>query len=112
MSRNLDSLIAVTKHVIDAAPWDLDPKCSPIPWRSNIYKDAQSRPLVIAVMRDDGVVRPHPPVTRVLEEVVSKLEAAGHEVVSWTPGSIHQECINIMVSESLQTLTKCDLTLQ
>jgi amidase len=97
MTRNISSLIAVTKAVVDAKPWDQDPKCSPIPWRSDIFEDAQSRPLVIAVMRDDGVVRPHLPVSRVLEEVVAKLEQAGHELISWTPGSLHQDCIDIMV---------------
>ncbi|OAK93588.1 amidase signature enzyme [Phaeosphaeriaceae sp. SRC1lsM3a] len=96
MSRDLGSLIAVTKDVLDACPWDLDPKCSPIPWRSELYESIQSRPLVIAVIRDDGVVRPHPPVARVLQQVASKLEAAGHEIVPWSPGSLHQECIDIM----------------
>lgn len=47
-------------------------------------------------MRDDGVVKPHPSITRVLEEVASKLAAAGHELVDWTPGTLHQECIAIM----------------
>ena len=97
MSRNIDSLVAVTEAVIDQGPWDRDPKCSPVPWRSDLFERARSRPLVIAVMRDDGVVRPHPPIARVLEEVVAKLEQAGHEIVSWTPGNLHQECIDIMV---------------
>ncbi|KAF1842813.1 acetamidase [Cucurbitaria berberidis CBS 394.84] len=96
MTRNIESLIAVTKAVIERSPWDRDPKCCPVPWRPEIFEQARSRPLVVAVMRDDGVVRPHPPVTRVLEEVVAKLEKAGHEVVSWTPGSLHKECIEIM----------------
>lgn len=96
MSRSIDSLVAVTKAVIDASPWDHDPKCSPIPWRSHLFNEAQSRPLRIAVMRDDGVVRPHPPVARVLNEVVNKLQRAGHDVVPWNPGSLHQECIEIM----------------
>lgn len=99
MSRNIDSLIATTKAVIDGAPWDQDPKCCPVSWRSDMFEEAQSRPLVIAVMRDDGVVKPHPPITRVLNEVAKKLERAGHEIVSWTPGSLHQECIDIMVSQ-------------
>jgi amidase len=98
MTRNIDSLVAVTNAVIDASPWDRDPKCCPIPWRSNIFEEARSHPLVIAVMRDDGVVKVHPPVARVLEEVVAKLELAGHETVTWMPGSLHQECIDIMVS--------------
>ncbi|KAF2133025.1 amidase [Dothidotthia symphoricarpi CBS 119687] len=96
MSRDMESLIVATQAVIDGAPWNLDPKCCPVPWRSTIFEGVQSRPLVIAVMRDDGVVRPHPPVTRVLEEVVAKLKQAGHEIVPWTPGSLHQECIDIM----------------
>lgn len=96
MSRCIDSLVAVTKAVIDATPWDHDPKCSPIPWRSELFNDAQSRPLRIALMRDDGVVRPHPPVARVLEEVAAKLKRAGHDIVAWSPGTLHQECIDIM----------------
>jgi amidase len=102
MSRNLDSIIAVTKAVVDAAPWSQDPKCSPIPWRSHMYDEVQSRPLVVAVMRNDGVVRPHPPVIRVLDDVVAKLEGAGHEIVLWEPGTLHQECIDIMVIQQLQ----------
>ncbi|KAJ4986030.1 amidase [Stagonosporopsis vannaccii] len=96
MSQCIDSLVAATKAVVDAAPWDHDPKCSPVPWRSEMFEDAQSRPLRIAVMRDDGVVRPHPPVARVLEEAAGKLQQAGHEIVVWSPGSLHQECIDIM----------------
>ncbi|KAF2792885.1 acetamidase [Melanomma pulvis-pyrius CBS 109.77] len=96
MARNVASLVSVTKAVIDAAPWNLDPKCSPVPWRSEMFAEVQSRPLVIAVMRDDGVVRPHPPISRVLEDVATKLGNAGHEIITWTPGSLHQECIDIM----------------
>ncbi|OSS49705.1 hypothetical protein B5807_05878 [Epicoccum nigrum] len=96
MSRSIDSLVDVTKAVIDAAPWEHDPRCSPICWQSATFEDVQSRPLRIAVMRDDGVVRPHPPVTRVLEEVVARLERAGHVILPWNPGSLHKECIDIM----------------
>jgi Asp-tRNA(Asn)/Glu-tRNA(Gln) amidotransferase A subunit family amidase len=98
MSRNIDSLIAVTKAVVDAVPWEEDPKCCPVPWRNDVFEDAQSRPLVIAVMQDDGVVRPHPPIARVLNDVTKRLEMAGHEIVAWTPGDLHQKCIDIMVS--------------
>ncbi|KAJ4404412.1 hypothetical protein N0V91_005933 [Didymella pomorum] len=96
MSRCINSLVDVTKAVIDATPWDLDPKCSPIPWRSDLFDEAQSRPLRIALMTDDGVVRTHPPVARVMEEVAGKLKRAGHDIVAWSPGTLHQECIDIM----------------
>jgi len=98
MTRNMDSLTAVTKAVIDARPWEQDPKCCPLPWRSEAFEDACTRPLVVAIMRDDGVVRCHPPIARVLNEVAVKLQKAGHEVISWAPGTLHQECIDIMVS--------------
>lgn len=97
MSRSVDSLIEVTKAVIDSKPWDYDPKCAPLTWRDEMFADVQSRPLVVAVMRDDGVVRLHPPVARVLEEVANKIVEAGHEIVPWKPGTLHQECIDIMV---------------
>jgi Asp-tRNA(Asn)/Glu-tRNA(Gln) amidotransferase A subunit family amidase len=45
------------------------------------------RKLKIGVMWNDGIVTPHPPVRRALEEVVSALDAQGDdfEVVQWTP---------------------------
>lgn len=97
MSRNFSSLITATKAVIDAEPWTLDPKCCPLAWRENVFTNVQSRPLVVAVMRDDGVVRLHPPIARVLDEVASKLEQAGHVLVPWTPGTLHQEIIDVQV---------------
>lgn len=96
MSRCIGSLVHVTKAVTEAAPRDFDPKCTPLPWRSTMYGDAQSRPLRIAIMREEAVVRPHPSVARVLADVSPKLERAGHEVVAWNPGSLHQDCIDIM----------------
>ncbi|CAN9348671.1 unnamed protein product [Alternaria alternata] len=96
MTRNMNSLTAVTKAVIDATPWEQDPKCCPVPWRSEAYEGARLKPLVVAIMRDDGVVKCHPPIARVLTEVAMKLEKAGHEVIEWAPGSLHQECIDIM----------------
>jgi Asp-tRNA(Asn)/Glu-tRNA(Gln) amidotransferase A subunit family amidase len=98
MARNMNSLTAVTKAVIDARPWEQDPKCCPVPWRSEAFEEARSTPLVVAIMRDDGVVKCHPPIARVLDEVAMKLEEAGHDVIPWTPGTLHQECIDIMVN--------------
>jgi Asp-tRNA(Asn)/Glu-tRNA(Gln) amidotransferase A subunit family amidase len=62
-----------------------------------MYIESQTRPLVVGVMRDDGLVRPHPAVARVLDETVKLLQDAGHEIVPWNPSTIHQECIDIMV---------------
>ncbi|KAK9477591.1 amidase signature domain-containing protein [Lipomyces japonicus] len=97
MTRNLDSLISITKSVIEAEPWTLDPKCIPIPWRQEQYDAIISKPkLIFGVMKDDGVVRVHPPIERTLNEAVEKLRAAGHEIVEWSAPDLHQELVPIL----------------
>jgi amidase len=96
MARRLDTLAAVTKMVVDAQPWRLDPRCLPIPWREYHFREVQSRHLVVGLLLDDGVVKVHPPIERALKEIEAKLIAAGHEVVYWDPSG-HQNLIEIMV---------------
>ncbi|KAI1799554.1 amidase [Daldinia bambusicola] len=81
LTRTLADLELYARAVVAAEPWLLDPRCLPIPWR------AVSLPpkLKIGVMWHDGVVLPTPPVTRALRHAVAKLQAAGHEVVEWSP---------------------------
>ncbi|RFU32123.1 hypothetical protein B7463_g4203, partial [Scytalidium lignicola] len=95
MTRSLSSITTITKAVINAEPWLLDPKVVPIPWRDSIYHEVQSRPLVIGIITDDGVIKPHPPIERALRELAAKLKVAGHEVINWEP-SLNKECVAIM----------------
>ena len=44
-----------------------------------------ARKLRVGVMTSDGVVDPHPPVQRALRESALELQAAGHEMVDFTP---------------------------
>jgi amidase len=39
--------------------------------------------LTFAVLYDDGIIRPHPPILRGLKQTVASLRAAGHEVVDF-----------------------------
>ncbi|KAI0887148.1 amidase [Annulohypoxylon maeteangense] len=80
LTRTIGDLEFYSKTVVDAAPWRLDPRCLPIPWRSV----ALPSKLKLAVMWDDGMALPTPPVTRALKHAVAKLEAAGHEIVDWS----------------------------
>lgn len=84
--------------VIDSKPWLSDPRVTPISWRQDIFDSMQARPLRIGVLLDDGVVKVHPPIERVLKELEIKLQAAGHEIVQWDSAG-HRECIEIMVSQ-------------
>lgn len=89
------------KHLINEKPWEMDSRCVPIPWREDVYQETLTRPLTIGVLFDDNVVRPHPPLTRVLRSAVESLRAAGHEVLEWN-ADLHEDCIRVMVSGKLK----------
>jgi amidase len=95
MTRSLASLITVTKAIIDAKPWEEDPAVMPKAWDEASLQSIQSRPLTIGIMYDDGVVKVHPPIERVLHEMTQLLKAAGHEVIEWD-SFLHADCIKVM----------------
>ncbi|KAG8162293.1 hypothetical protein KVR01_008058 [Diaporthe batatas] len=95
MARRLDTVHLVMKSLIESKPWELDARCVPVPWREDVYQDVTSRPLVIGVLRDDGVARPHPPISRVLDEAVTALRSAGHTILEWN-ADLHPECIQVL----------------
>jgi Asp-tRNA(Asn)/Glu-tRNA(Gln) amidotransferase A subunit family amidase len=59
------------------------------------FQDIQSRPIVIGLIIDDGVVKVHPPIARALRELSGALKTQGHEVVIWDT-SDHAACIELM----------------
>lgn len=84
LSTSLEGCKLFIKTIIDAQPWWKEPSLLPFPWREeDFFKEKKLR---IAVLWDDGVVRPHPPVTRALKQIVENLKAKGKvEIVDWTP---------------------------
>ncbi|ORY63410.1 amidase [Pseudomassariella vexata] len=85
LTRTLDDLAFWAKTVVDSEPWHADPRCLPIPWRETALEtNPGSCKLKIAVMWDDGLAKPTPPVSRALRETVEKLKAKGHEIVEWS----------------------------
>lgn len=96
LARDLDTIHLAMTSLIESKPWEYDARCAVIPWREDVYREVQTHSLVIGVLMDDGVVRPHPPVTRVLQQAIEALRAAGHEILEWN-ADLHSECINIMV---------------
>ncbi|ODQ81762.1 hypothetical protein BABINDRAFT_32156 [Babjeviella inositovora NRRL Y-12698] len=81
MARSIDALLLYSQAVIGAEPWLQDPRAIEIPWRSIELPTK----LTFAVLWDDGICKPHPPILRGLQETVDKLKAAGHEVIEWDP---------------------------
>jgi amidase len=66
------------ESLCSAKPWIVDPTILPIPWRKELAS-TPTRPLKIAFVFDDGVVKPQPPVERATREMAEKLRGAGHE---------------------------------
>ncbi|KAJ5663712.1 Amidase [Penicillium longicatenatum] len=95
MTRDLQSLSYITRLVVNARPWNLDPRCTPLPWNEATFHEIQTRPIVIGLILDDGVVKVHPPIARALEELTAKLKSAGHEVLVWDTTD-HAACIELM----------------
>lgn len=67
------------RAIIGKQPWRKDPSIIPMPWTP--YKF--TKPIKVAVQWWDGVVKPHPPITRALKEVAAACKNAGMEVVDW-----------------------------
>ncbi|KAI1343536.1 acetamidase [Xylariaceae sp. FL0016] len=82
MARSTESLRLLTKTVVDAEPWQLDPKCPPIPWREEMAEEARHRPLRIAFQHYDGKILPQVPIRRALRALETKLREAGHDVLA------------------------------
>ncbi|KAL7629777.1 hypothetical protein AAE478_001300 [Parahypoxylon ruwenzoriense] len=95
LARNLPSLVLVMKELIRMQPWEHDARCAPVPWREDIFQGFKCTPLTIGLLVDDGMVRPHPPIRRVLLSLVEKLREAGHDIVEWN-SDLHAECIQVM----------------
>lgn len=86
MSTSIGGLKLFMETVLDAKPWLTEPSLIPIPWRSEQAVLPVQRRLRIGIMLNDGVVTPHPPVTRALAEVTARLKQLwGVSIVDWTP---------------------------
>lgn len=95
LSTSLEGIKTFTKTLIDAQPWLHEPTMLPFPWKEEDF--FSSRKLKIAVIWDDGVVKPHPPVTRALKQVVERLSTSEKvEIVDWTPYQ-HERAWEIIV---------------
>ncbi|KAL1907240.1 hypothetical protein Sste5344_007023 [Sporothrix stenoceras] len=94
LARSLASIEYTMRLFGGQKPWSWDARCAPLPWRDDMYNGALGRPLTVGVLYDDEVVRPHPPLTRVLRETVARLRAAGHEVFAWD-ASLHADIVAV-----------------
>ncbi|KAL8637989.1 MAG: hypothetical protein Q9228_004813 [Teloschistes exilis] len=101
MSTSLEGIKLFMKTILAAKPWMTEPALLPIPWRDHISHLPATpqghKKLKIAVLWHDGVVRPHPPITRALHSIVQKLKSFPDlfTVVDWHPYN-HDEAWEIV----------------
>ena len=100
LSTSLSGIKMFMKIVLAAKPWLIDPNLVPLPWRDqkSYLGDIGPKRLRVAILWSDGVVQPHPPVTRALKEVVQKLrKVEGVEITEWQPHK-HELAWEVIVS--------------
>lgn len=88
LSTSLEGIKTFMKTVLAAKPWITEPSLLPLPWRDthSYLQGEEMKKLKVAVLWDDGVVIPHPPITRALSKLVEKLDKLeGIEIVEWKP---------------------------
>ncbi|KAG5638584.1 hypothetical protein H0H81_011804 [Sphagnurus paluster] len=82
MANSMSGIKIFTKAIIDAKPWTRDPLALRKPWSEQDYalvEHGGGRRMCFAMMWDNGVVRPHPPLWRAMRITKMALEAAGHK---------------------------------
>jgi len=87
MAADREALEIFMKTVMSAEPWVQDPSLTLKPWVPYEF----NRPLKIAVQWWDGVVHPHPPMTRALKMVAEACKKAGMKVVDWNCENLEHE---------------------
>jgi Asp-tRNA(Asn)/Glu-tRNA(Gln) amidotransferase A subunit family amidase len=87
MANSVFGLKVFMEAVIKSKPWLKDPLTVRKKWDEDEYllKDRDGgRKLCFAIMWDDGVCAPHPPITRALKRVQAALTQAGHNGTLWS----------------------------
>lgn len=90
------SLKYVFKAILSQSPWDFDPLVVDMPWRGveeerimDIIMGVGGQKMSFGVLKDDGLVTPHPPVMRAMSMVIEALSNAGHSIIEWkAPGHL------------------------
>ncbi|GMM37027.1 hypothetical protein DASC09_043520 [Saccharomycopsis crataegensis] len=78
---SLASMEWYLSNLVDADPSTVDPKVCYSPWK----KVTLPEKLTFAILKDDGHVKPTPPIQRGIDMVQKLVEEAGHEVIEWDP---------------------------
>ncbi|XP_015725961.1 vitamin D3 hydroxylase-associated protein-like isoform X1 [Coturnix japonica] len=88
MARDVDSLALCMKALLCEEMFQLDPTVPPIPFNEEVY--SSSAPLRIGYYDTDGYFPLPPCMRRAVHETKEALQAAGHQLVLFSPLHIHR----------------------
>ncbi|KAE8148409.1 amidase [Aspergillus avenaceus] len=80
-ANSLSDLELFQRTLLAAEPWEIETSLVPVPWK----KVDIGRKFTVGILWEDGIVRPHPPITRALKHAKTQLQKAGIKVVDWEP---------------------------
>jgi amidase len=81
LARSAQDLELFMKVQLASKPWETDGTLVPLEWRT--VPTPQPKEIKIAIVYDDGVVKPTPPILRGLKYAAEKLSKAGVKIVEW-----------------------------
>ncbi|NXJ88511.1 FAAH1 hydrolase, partial [Corythaixoides concolor] len=87
MARDVDSLALCMKALLCQEMFQLDPTVPPIPFDEEVY--SSSAPLRVGYYDTDGYFPLPPCMRRAVQETRGALQAAGHQLVPFSPPRIH-----------------------
>ncbi|NXK19941.1 VDHAP protein, partial [Arenaria interpres] len=87
MARDVDSLALCMRALLCEEMFRLDPTVPPIPFNEEVY--SSSAPLRVGYYDTDGYFPLPPCMRRALQETRGALQAAGHQLVPFSPPRIH-----------------------
>ncbi|KFQ56914.1 Fatty-acid amide hydrolase 1, partial [Pelecanus crispus] len=87
MARDVDSLALCMKALLCEEMFQLDPTVPPIPFNKEVY--SSSAPLRVGYYDTDGYFPLPPCMRRAVQETRGALQAAGHQLVPFSPPRIH-----------------------
>ncbi|KAI6047918.1 amidase signature domain-containing protein [Pisolithus marmoratus] len=103
MATSARDLALFCSVMLEAEPWLQEPALLEMPWKEHVARGhGLPERLSVAILYDDGVVKPHPPILQALDKYKQALEHAGHDVIRWEP-SDHQKGWDLIVGECTLT---------
>ncbi|KAF5013206.1 hypothetical protein FDECE_785 [Fusarium decemcellulare] len=95
LANSVKDLNLFQSAVLDQEPWEVETSLVPLPWKR--IEPFAPEQITVGIIWDDGLVRPHPPVTRALKHAVARLRRAGVKVVDFEPYN-HSEGLDIVTA--------------